>query len=157
VSVDRCLEITWNRAILNGTLEGQKRTMSTLDEIALYAFLVAFFVLFIAAFMKGSRPPQPLETEPPTTTLPSANAVAALLSPGVSILVFYLGVWIHFINNRIFDALICLPLICGTYFGRRAFQSKMAHMPVRVIGLLAVIVCMPFAILFLVMTIFGIG
>lgn len=131
--------------------------MSTLDLIGMYAFLGASFALFIAAFIKGSRPPQPLQTEPSTTSRPVLNAVAAILSPGVSVLVGYLGIWIGFTNNRVFDALIMLPLACGAYLGRRAFQSKVARMPVRIAGLLAVIVCAPFAILFLVITIFGVG
>jgi hypothetical protein len=131
--------------------------MDTLQQIALTVFIAGFFAVFIAAFIKGSRPPQPLEIEPPTNSRALANAVLAILSPGISILVFYLGVWTHFTNNRIFDALITLPLACGAFSGRRAFRSKSARVPVRVAGLLAVIVCTPSALLGLVIAIFGVG
>ena len=131
--------------------------MGTSQEIALTVLLAGLFAAFIAVFIKGSRPPQPLETEPPTTSHALVNAILAILSPGISILVFYLGVWTKFTNNRIFDALIALPLACGAFSGRRAFRSKGARVPVRVVGLLAVIVCAPSAILFLVITVFGVG
>jgi hypothetical protein len=132
--------------------------MGTLQQIALTVFIAGFFALFITAFIKGSRPPQPLEeVEPPANSHALVNAVLAILSPGLSILVFYLGVWTNFTNNRIFDALITLPLACGAFSGRRAFRSKGARIPVRVAGLLAVIVCTPSALLFLVITIFGVG
>ena len=131
--------------------------MGTLQQIALTVFIAGFFGVFIAAFIKGSRPPLPLEIEAPTTSHALANALLAILSPGISILVFYLGVWTHFTNNRVFDALITLPLACGAFSGRRAFRSKGARVPVRVAGLLAAIVCTPSALLFLVITIFGAG
>jgi hypothetical protein len=131
--------------------------MSTLEEIALTVFLAGLFAAFIAAFIKGSRPPQALEIEPVTSSHAFANAVLAILSPGLSILVFYLGVWTKFTNNRVFDSLIALPLACGAFSGRRAFRSKSARIPVRVVGLLAVTICTPSAIVFLIITIFGVG
>jgi hypothetical protein len=131
--------------------------MASLTEIALSLFLAAFVAAVIALFINGSRPPQPLETEPPASAHPLANAVAAMLSPGVSILVFYLGVWTGFTNNRIFDAMIALPLVNGAYCGRRAFRVKSARLPVRLAALLAVVVCVPSALLFLLITIFGVG
>jgi hypothetical protein len=131
--------------------------MGTLQQVAASVFLVGVAAAFIALFIKGSRPPQPLETQPPVTSHAPANAIVATISPGISILVFYLGVWIHLTNNRIFDALITLPLANGAYCGRRAFRSKDASVPVRALGLLAVIVCVPSALCFLFITIFGIG
>ena len=131
--------------------------MGSMQEIALTVLFAGLFAAFIAAFIKGSRPPRPLETEPSTNSHALANAVLALLSPGLSVLVFYIGVWTNFTNNRIFDALVTLPLACGAFSGRRAFRSKGARVPVRVMGLLAVIVYSPSAILGLVITSFGIG
>ena len=131
--------------------------MGSVQEVAFAVLFAGLFAAFIAAFIKGSRPPQPLETEPSTNSHALADAVLALLSPGLSILVFYIGMWTDFTNNRIFDALITLPLACGAFGGRRAFRSKGARVPVRGMGLLAVIVCAPAAILGLVITIFGVG
>jgi hypothetical protein len=131
--------------------------MGTLPEIAGSAFVLAFVVALVALFIKGSRPPQPLETQPPTTAHPFANAIVALISPGISVLVFYFGVWIHFTNNRIFDGLIALPLAIGAYCGRRVFRATEARLPLRLAGLLAVIVCVPSALVFLLITVFGAG
>jgi hypothetical protein len=131
--------------------------MGTLQLIVVYVFFFAFVAALIALFIKGSRPPQPLETQPPATPHPFANAIVALISPGLSILVFYFGVWIQFTNNRIFDGMIALPLVIGAYCGRRAFRATGARRPVRLAGLLAVIVCVPFALLFLLITVFGVG
>ncbi len=130
---------------------------SWLQEVAASVFLVGLASVFIALFIKGSRPPQPLETQPLTTSRPFANAIVAIISPGISTLVFYFGVWIHFTNNRVFDALIALPLVSGAYCGRRAFRAADARLPVRLAGLLGVIVCVPFALLFVLITIFGVG
>jgi hypothetical protein len=131
--------------------------MGTLQEIAFATLFVGFLGALIVLFIKGSRPPQPLEIQPPVNSHPFANAVVAMLSPGISILVFYLGVWTHFTNNRLFDLLITLPLASGAYYGRRAYRPKGARVRVRVMGLLAVIVCVPAASLFLFITIFGVG
>jgi hypothetical protein len=131
--------------------------MGTLPELAGSVFVVAFFAVLIALFIKGSRPPQPLETQTPATTHAFANAVVALISPGISVLVFYFGVWTHFTNNRIFDGLIALPLVIGAYCGRRVFRATEARLPVRLAGLLAVIVCAPSALVFLLITVFGVG
>jgi hypothetical protein len=131
--------------------------VGTLQQIAVSVFLVGLAAASIALFIKGSRPPQPLETQPPVNSHALTNAIVATISPGISILVFYLGVWTHFTNNRIFDALITLPLTNGAYCGRRAFRSKDASVPIRVLGLLSVIVCTPFAVCFLLITIFGLG
>ena len=130
--------------------------MGTLQEIVASVFLVGLAAAFIALFIKGSRPPQPLETQPPVNSHALTNAIVATISPGISILVFYLGVWTHFTNNRVFDALITLPLMNGAYCGRRAFRSKDTSVPVRALGLLAVIVCTPFAVCYLFITIFGV-
>jgi len=131
--------------------------MGTLQEIELAVLFAGLSAGSIAVFIKGSRPPQPLELQVPVNSHALANAVVAIFSPVISILVFYLGVWTNFTNNRLFDALITLPLANGAYCGRRAFRSKGARIPVRVLGLLAVIVCAPAAILFLFVTIFGVG
>ncbi|HXY02760.1 MAG TPA: hypothetical protein VEI49_04240 [Terriglobales bacterium] len=131
--------------------------MGTLPEIAGSVFVLAFFAALIALFIKESRPPQPLETQLPATPHAFANAVVALISPGISVLVFYFGVWIHFTNNRIFDGLIALPLVIGAYCGRRVFRATEARLPVRLAGLLAVIVCVPSALVFLLITVFGVG
>ena len=131
--------------------------MGTLQEIELTVLLAGVCTGFIALFIKGSRPPQPLEIEPSSNSPALMDAVVAILSPLVSILVFYLGVWIHFTNNRLFDTLITLPLANGAYYGRRAVRSQSAGVSVRILGLLAVVVCAPAAILFLFITIFGVG
>lgn len=131
--------------------------MDALQQIAASVFLAGVAAAFIALFIKGSRPPQPLETQPPMSSHASANAVMAITSPGISLLVFYLGVWNHFTNNRVFDGMIALPLVNGAYCGRRAFRTKDARRPVRAVGLLAVIICLPSALLFLFITVFGIG
>lgn len=130
--------------------------MSTLQEIVGSVFVAGVATAFSVLFIKGSRAPQPLETQPGVTEHPLANALVAIFSPGVSVLVFYLGVWIHFTNNRIFDATIALPLINGAYCGRRAFRVKSTRLSVRLAGFLAVIVCVPFALLFAFITIFGV-
>jgi hypothetical protein len=130
--------------------------MGTLQEIAGSVFVVAFFAALVALFLKGSRPPQPLDTQPPATPHTFANAVVALVSPGISVLIFYLGIWIHFTNNRIFDGLIALPLVIGAYCGRRVFRATEARLPVRLAGLLAVIVCVPSALVFLLIIVVGV-
>jgi len=129
----------------------------SLEEAGLGLFLLGVIAGLIAVFIKGSRPLQPLDADPPTTPYPLANALVAIFSPALSVLVFYLGVWTHFTNNRVFDLLIALPLINGAYCGRRAFRSTLARIPVRALGLLAIIVCIPGALVFLVITIFGVG
>lgn len=134
--------------------------MGTLTEIALSALLLLFLSAIIGLFIKGSRPPQPLEISSPTRRHALANATVAIFSPGASVLVFYLGVWIGFTNNPIFLLPMALPLVNGAYCGRRAFRSKGARVPVRAVGLLAVIVCVPSALcffLFLVTGFFGRG
>jgi hypothetical protein len=131
--------------------------MGTLPEIVGSVFVLAFVAALIALFIKGSRPPQPVEPQPHATPHPLASAIVALIGPGISILVFYFGVWIHFTNNRIFDGLIALPLVIGAYCGRRAFRATEARLPVRLVGLLAVIMCVPSALLFLLITGLGVG
>jgi hypothetical protein len=131
--------------------------MGTLPEIVGSVFVLSFVAALIALFIKGSRPPEPVETQPHATRQPLAIAIAALTSPGISILVFYFGVWIHFTNNRIFDGLIASPLVIGAYCGRRAFRATEAHLRVRLAGLLAVIVCVPSALVFLLITVLGVG
>jgi integrase len=59
----------------------------------------------IAIFIKGSRPVQPLDTERSSSSRPLANGLVAIFSPAISVVVFYLGVWVHFTNNRLFDRL----------------------------------------------------
>jgi hypothetical protein len=129
----------------------------TLEEIGGTVLFIGVMAGIIAAFVKGSRPVQPLGTEHRGSSNPVANALVAVFSPAISLLIFYLGVWIHFTNNRVFDLLIALPLVNGTYCGRRAFRSALATVPVRALGLLATIVCVPGALLFLFITIFGVG
>ena len=131
--------------------------MGALPEILGSVFVLALFAAIVALFIKGSRPPQPLETQPPATPHPFANAIVALISPGISVLVFYFGVWIHFTNNRIFDGLIALPLVIGAYRGRCVFRATEARLRLRLAGLLAVIVCVPSALVFLLITVFGVG
>jgi hypothetical protein len=145
------------RAIVKTLSVAEHMHMGILQEIGFSVLTAGVFASFIAAFIKGSRPPQPLEIQPPMNSHAVANAVVAILSPGISILIFYLGVRAHFTNNRLFDALITLPLINGAYCGRRAFRSKGTRVPVRLMGLLAVIICTPSAIVFLFITIFGVG
>lgn len=125
--------------------------------LLLWALFAGFIALIIAVFIKGSRPPQPVESPSDINRHPVGNAVLAILTLGISILVFYLGVWSGFTNDRVFDALITLPLVIGAFCGRRAFRSKSTIRLVRVLGLLAVIVCVPSAIAFLFVTIFGVG
>src|SRR4051812_17719307 len=93
----------------------------TLEEVGPGLFLLSMMGGLIAIFIKGSRPVQPLDTERSTSPHPLANALVAIFSPAISIAVFYLGVWTHFTNNRVFDLLIALPLVNGAYCGRRAF------------------------------------
>ena len=131
--------------------------MGTLPEILGSVVVLALVTVLVALFIKGSRPPQPLEMQPPATSHPFANGIVALISPGISVLVFYFGVWIHFTNNRIFDGLIALPLVIGAYRGRRVFRATEARLPLRLAGLLAVIVCVPSALVFLLITAFGVG
>jgi hypothetical protein len=131
--------------------------MGTLPEIVGSVFVLAFVAALIALFIKGSSPPQPVEPQVHATPHPLASAIVALIGPGISILVFYFGVWIHFTNNRIFDGLIALPLVIGAYCGRRAFRATEARLPVRLVGLLAVIMCVPSALLFLLITGLGVG
>jgi hypothetical protein len=131
--------------------------MSLLDKISSFALVAGFIAVVVGLFLKGSRTPQPLEVKADVTRRPVWNMVTAILSPGVSVVVFYLGVRSGFTNNRIFDALITLPLVFGAFCGRRAFRSTGTTSVVRILGLVAVIVCAPSSIVFLFITIFGVG
>lgn len=129
----------------------------TLEEVGLVVVFIAVMAGIIVAFVKGSRPLLPLATERSSTSHPLTYAVVAVFSPALSALIFSFGVWVHFTNNRLFDLLVALPLVFGAYCGRRAFRSTLAAVPVRALGLLATIVCVPGALLFLFITIFGVG
>jgi len=113
-----------------------------------YAFFFAFFAAMIALFLKGGRRP---------TTHPFAYAIVALISPGFSILMVYFSTWFHPESNAFFGGMVALPLLIGAYCGRRAFRATGTRRPVRLAGLLAVIVCVPFAFLFLLITVLNLG
>ncbi len=129
----------------------------TREEIGLVVVFVAVMAGIIAAFVKGSRRVQPLATEHSGTSHPLTNALVAVFSPAISAFIFSFGVWLHFTNNRLFDLLVALPLVTGAYCGRRAFRSTQASVSVRALALLATIVCVPGALLFLFITFFGVG
>jgi hypothetical protein len=121
--------------------------MSTQAMITGYVFFFAFFAAIIALFLKGSRP----------TTHLFAYAIVALISPGFSILMVYFSTWFHPERNPFFGGMVALPVLIGAYCGRRAFRATGARLPVRLAGLLAVIVCVPFAFLFLLITVLNLG
>jgi uncharacterized membrane protein YagU involved in acid resistance len=87
----------------------------TLEEIGPMVVFVGLMGGIIAAFVKGSRRVQPPGPEHLGTSNPLANALVAVFSPAVSEVICYLGVWIHFTNNRLFDLLIALSLVKGAY------------------------------------------
>jgi len=130
---------------------------SPLAEVAGYAALAGLIALTVALWVKGSRLPQLLEIEPQETLYPVRTAAVALFCPALSVLVFCLGMSSGFTNNRVFDALITLPLAFGAIYGRRAFRAKWASSWVRGLGLIAMVVCVPSVILFSFITIFGVG
>ena len=61
----------------------------------------------------------------------------------------------HFTNNRLFDVLVALPLAVGGYCGIVTSRSKEAHVIVRALGVLATIVCVPFALGMLIIAVLG--
>ncbi len=131
--------------------------MGRIYEIVFTVMSLALLAGVILGFLKGSRPPQPIETVPTTNPQAFRDAIIAILAPGISILIFWVGVWIRFTNNRVFDALIAVPLICGAFYGRRAFRARNAAVAVRGLGVLAVIVCVQSALALSIITVFGVG
>ena len=88
---------------------------------------------------------------------PPYKTLIALAAPFVAGAVSYAGIKMNFTNNRVFDGLIVLPLLFGAYFGISAFRARDSHFAMRLLALLAVIVCVLYGAVMLFITIFGLA
>jgi hypothetical protein len=118
---------------------------------------VIFVLAFIAAVVKGSRPPQPMGVNVTSNSHSLTKAIIAMLSPGIAFLVFHAGMWMRFTNNVLFDGLVIVPLIVGSYYGVVALRSKDTHIVVRALGLMGAGVCVLYVVFLLFVATFGLA
>jgi hypothetical protein len=125
-----------------------------LDLVVWFGFISFPVAVFVIT-------PQPRMFERVMTRHPVANSVLAMLCPGISTLVVYIGIETHFLdflfNKGRFSLLpVALPFVIGAFCGRAAFRAIGAPVIIQVVGVLGVIVCLPIALFILGVTFIGI-
>ena len=86
------------------------------------------------------------------------RAIVSLLSPGLAILIAAsMSHWSDYSGTRVFDGVVAVPLLLGSYCGISALREKGAAVPTRAVGLLGAIVCTPYAMMLTVAALLGLS
>ena len=84
------------------------------------------------------------------------ESLISVICPGVAALIGHIGIKEGLSNTRLLDVLIMLPLLAGSFYGIQGIRLT-RRLPVRVLAIIGTVISIPYALCFLLISIFGLA